>query len=650
MRSRGLPTVFLALAGLAAAAPSAMAGAVISNGTVALGVNDRGQLNFTDATRFVGVTYEPTGFDGTRQGLPAEGWGAGAVDPGGNFSGSANNNVTGPEGLNVDLVSFTSTASTAASVVSIDDRLEVTHDFVPSPNTPNLYEIKVTLRNIGGTALPDVRYRRVMDWDVEPTPTAEFVTIQRGSTPAPGGNLIFSNDNGFDSADPLAPPAAPINPASVNADYVDLGPEDHGALFDFSFGSLAAGASKSFLLYYGAAGTETTANAAVSSTALELYSLGQTTDGSITGEPNTFIWGFRGVGGTPVIPPTLSLTPETASDPIGGQHTLTAELRDSSANPVPGMSTLFLVTGANTTSASVTTGADGKALFTYTGANAGSDSITACLDNNTNGACDSDEVRDTASKTWVAPTRPSVVQPPRPIVRPVSIADRDRDGIPDALDTSDASVGPTLARTVVAKVVRGTVLVKYPAGFRPRATPASGFVPLKGAEIVPIGSTVDSRRGRLTLTSVASNPGAPRKTQSADFSRGIFQIKQARTKKPVTELKLDSSQLRKQCRSRAKGASAASARGRRSSRRVISQLSGNGKGRFRTRGRNSTATVRGTIWLTQERCDGTLTKVQRGSVTVRDLRARRTITVRAGRSYLARATRAAAKRKSPRKP
>jgi hypothetical protein len=38
-------------------------------------------------------------------------------------------------------------------------------------------------------------------------------------------------------------------------------------------------------------------------------------------------------------------------------------------------------------------------------------------------------------------------------------------------------------------------------------------------------------------------------------------------------------------------------------------------------------------------CDGTLTKVKRGSVVVRDLRKRRNVIVRAGKSYLARAGR-----------
>jgi len=61
------------------------------------------------------------------------------------------------------------------------------------------------------------------------------------------------------------------------------------------------------------------------------------------------------------------------------------------------------------------------------------------------------------------------------------------------------------------------------------------------------------------------------------------------------------------------------------------------KGRFSTRGRYSAATVRGTIWTVADRCDGTLTTVKRGRVAVRDLRRRRTIVLKAGKRYLARA-------------
>jgi hypothetical protein len=73
------------------------------------------------------------------------------------------------------------------------------------------------------------------------------------------------------------------------------------------------------------------------------------------------------------------------------------------------------------------------------------------------------------------------------------------------------------------------------------------------------------------------------------------------------------------------------------SRRRIRRLRANARGRFRTRGRYSAATVRGTKWDTIDRCDGTLTTVSRGVVTVRDFRRHRTVRVRAGKRYLARA-------------
>jgi archaeosine-15-forming tRNA-guanine transglycosylase len=70
-------------------------------------------------------------------------------------------------------------------------------------------------------------------------------------------------------------------------------------------------------------------------------------------------------------------------------------------------------------------------------------------------------------------------------------------------------------------------------------------------------------------------------------------------------------------------------------------------GSFRTHGRHSQATVRGTRWLTVDRCDGTLTRVTDGAVSVRDQVRHRTVVVRAGHSYLAK-SRAALRRQQRR--
>ncbi|HEV2776778.1 MAG TPA: calcium-binding protein, partial [Solirubrobacteraceae bacterium] len=156
-------------------------------------------------------------------------------------------------------------------------------------------------------------------------------------------------------------------------------------------------------------------------------------------------------------------------------------------------------------------------------------------------------------------------------------------------------------------------------------------VPLLDTIGVPVATTLDARGGSLRLTSARSRG----KSQSATFSSGLFTVLQARSRRPITELRLKGGDFRR-CGTRAGRGRAGAAQRR---RRTIRRLRGNARGRFRTRGRYSAATVRGTDYTVEDRCDGTLTRVRRGVVLVRDFRRRRTVTVRAGRSYLARARR-----------
>ena len=66
------------------------------------------------------------------------------------------------------------------------------------------------------------------------------------------------------------------------------------------------------------------------------------------------------------------------------------------------------------------------------------------------------------------------------------------------------------------------------------------------------------------------------------------------------------------------------------------KLWGDGKGKFRTKGQYSAATIRGTKWLVQDGCRYTLTRVATGVVSVRDDVKKRTIILRKGKSYTAR--------------
>src|SRR5262249_62275076 len=65
------------------------------------------------------------------------------------------------------------------------------------------------------------------------------------------------------------------------------------------------------------------------------------------------------------------------------------------------------------------------------------------------------------------------------------------------------------------------------------------------------------------------------------------------------------------------------------------KLWGDGSGSFRTRGQYSAATVRGTRWLVQDSCSGTLTQVKKGVVSVFDQVKKKTIILRAPKTYLA---------------
>lgn len=136
-----------------------------------------------------------------------------------------------------------------------------------------------------------------------------------------------------------------------------------------------------------------------------------------------------------------------------------------------------------------------------------------------------------------------------------------------------------------------------------------------------------ARCGTVALTSARNTLGT---SQTAHFSGGVFEIRQHRSAKPVTDLYLRGGSLGP-CRTSKLKANASSAR-----RRSVRRLWGSGHGRFRTHGVNSVASVLGTIWLTQDTCAGTRTVVKRGLVAVRDLRRHRTVKVSAGHSYLAR--------------
>ena len=84
----------------------------------------------------------------------------------------------------------------------------------------------------------------------------------------------------------------------------------------------------------------------------------------------------------------------------------------------------------------------------------------------------------------------------------------------------------------------------------------------------------------------------------------------------------------------AAGRGARAAAAKKTSTKPVRQLWASGKGHFSTKGPYAAATIRGTRWETVDRCDGTLIRVSRGAVAVRDFVKKKTVVVKAGRSYL----------------
>lgn len=220
--------------------------------------------------------------------------------------------------------------------------------------------------------------------------------------------------------------------------------------------------------------------------------------------------------------------------------------------------------------------------------------------------------------------------------------------------TSSGSVAPpppVLGETVDVAPVSGTVLIKPPPGKSlaslGRATASAalakgrGFVPLTEARQIPSGSQIDARRGFLRVTAASSRRG---KTESGVFGGALFKLAQSRkgATKGLTSLSLlerafSGAPSYTTCKAhKTTDASQPAARAAKVNP-VLQALHANVHGRFRTRGRYSAATVRGTVWDTIDRCDGTLTIVHRGTVDVYDFKRRKTIAVRAGHSYLAKA-------------
>ena len=322
MRVRRLPrfttrrlrsTLLFAAMALPLGAREARAGGptyIIDNGTIQLGVDAAGCLNVSggtpsadQGTTTVGLRHVDSNYESLAGGAPQEGWGF--ADLNSSTSGGARSLIQGGFPLNLSYVnsgssgSGTQKESVGDSAFTIAElpytaplapegaALVIRHDFRPSIDA-RLYEVEVTIRNLTHATLKP-RYRRMMDWDVEPYGKTfnDFVTLRQGRSTA----VVDSIGNGFNSVDPFDPLSGGKGGGCMaDANFTDCGPGDHGATFDFEFPEMPPGGTLRFWLYYGAAPTESGAEAALQAVGASAYSLGQSAAG---GTPVTFIFGFK---------------------------------------------------------------------------------------------------------------------------------------------------------------------------------------------------------------------------------------------------------------------------------------------------------------------------------------------------------------------
>ena len=237
---------------------------------------------------------------------------------------------------------------------------------------------------------------------------------------------------------------------------------------------------------------------------------------------------------------------------------------------------------------------------THTYAGAGTYTATATV---TDGAANSAQrtVPVTVAAAPAAPTTPTVTPPP------------------------NALPPPELGETINVFVLKDPVFVKLPGERRFHRLIKEGHL--------PNGTVIDTRKGRV-LVVIADGSGG---TDAAEFYEGVFEVNQPKKLKGLANIFLDGGGF-KGC-PRAPKDPHAQVSANKSPHRSVRHLWSKGSGKFRTVGRFSSATVRGTTWLTDDRCDGTLVRVKQGKVAVRDFIRRKTVLVRAPKSYFARAKR-----------
>jgi hypothetical protein len=250
-------------------------GVTMDNGTMVLGLNTYGCLivpvnrwetqtvdNVTSWS--IGLLYRPTMYDGVASAYPGEGWGVQDFDTGQGFGGANEAGTTVTSYSNSLTWDTSSNVAHVHTVTQSSGGFTVDH-FWYSPND-NIFACDVVIQNTTGASQPNVVYRRLVDWDIEPTAFNEFITLYwwfPGSPAVWAALTGFGLNNPVQRSDPfgrgLGGPYSYANSPDPNQpdghNWLDSGPDDWGACHDLGLGQMAQGATARFSFFYSVTAT-----------------------------------------------------------------------------------------------------------------------------------------------------------------------------------------------------------------------------------------------------------------------------------------------------------------------------------------------------------------------------------------------------------
>jgi len=170
---------------------------------------------------------------------------------------------------------------------------------------------------------------------------------------------------------------------------------------------------------------------------------------------------------------------------------------------------------------------------------------------------------------------------------------------PPPVEPAAEEIVPQHGIKLVGQTTGGSVSFKPPG--------QAGFTPLGAKNTIPVGSIVNTRKGRIGVTAATGEFGNTTPDEAFEYYGGLFKILQPPATNSVAIAKLVG-----------KGRCGASQGSRKVKKGSVAQVSrrrkgrrlwGRGTGRYGTAGRGGTGSVVGTTYLTVEKCGGTFFKV-----------------------------------------